>query len=137
MTCFEHIYFSKKAPNQNSGCPDTLDAPPPWIRHCTCRHMCKQCQMRAIPSHVLTSAVCVSVCIGHREKTCTNPIWPCRRGTYWRHLANTVERSMLNGDASCRYHYCSNLVFRFFSKCVCQTVTRFKSQLSHSRCSTL
>ena len=29
--------------------------------------------------------------------------------TYGRHLANTVERSVLGDDAGCRYHYCGNL----------------------------
>jgi len=31
-------------------------------------------------------------------------------GTGWRHLANTTEVSLLGGDASCRYHYRSNLL---------------------------
>jgi len=29
--------------------------------------------------------------------------------TYWRHLANMVERSMLDGEAGYYYRYCSNM----------------------------
>jgi len=33
-----------------------------------------------------------------------------RTTLYWRHLANTIERSVLGGDAGCHYHCCSNLI---------------------------
>jgi len=32
------------------------------------------------------------------------------RDTYGRRLANTIERSVLSGDAGCRYLYFSNLL---------------------------
>jgi len=32
-------------------------------------------------------------------------------GTFGRHLANTTERSVLGGNADCRYRYCSNLFY--------------------------
>ena len=32
-TCFQNMFFSKKAPKQKGGCLDTLDSPPPWICH--------------------------------------------------------------------------------------------------------
>jgi len=36
------------------------------------------------------------------------------------HLANTVERSMLGGNAGCRCHYCINLsvVVLYFDRCI-------------------
>jgi len=73
-------------------------------------------------------SVCMSVClcVGHKaepSKT-SQPIripfgraesrWPkepyIRLGTYGHHMANTVEQSVLGGDAACRCHHFHNLL---------------------------
>ena len=69
-------------------------------------------------------SVCLSVrvLIGlttENHLTDREPVWgvdscgPKGWGTFWRHKANTVERSVFGDDAGCRFHCCtcSNLLF--------------------------
>jgi len=86
--------------------------------------------------------VCLSV--GHNGERCKNgwtnrleadsrgpkKLYVLNRGTYGRHLANTMERSVLAGDASCRCRYCSNLLV-FLPR---ELIARYRPMLSSCAC---
>ena len=86
--------------------------------------------MRAIARRLETVR---SVCAGHGREHCkigstnrhavvesgtdsralrNHALWVV--GTYGSHLANTIKRSVLGGDADCHYSYCGNLFFYEF-----------------------
>jgi len=76
------------------------------------------------------TSVCLSVCpsVAQTDESCAKTaesimnrlgMWTrvgprnhvlFRPGYHGRHLANTIERSVLGNDAGYRYHYCSNLL---------------------------
>ena len=67
---------------------------------------------------LLRSVVCVSVCVLDTTVSLDKAAGPIKtpfggaadRGSYGRHLANTIELSVRGGDAGRRYHYCGILL---------------------------
>jgi len=65
-TCFQNMFFSKRAPKQKGGCLDT-----PWIRHCCTSPIYHDHSVfyprDAMLARVLAMALCLSVSVRHNR----------------------------------------------------------------------